>query len=88
MEEKTLTPDTGTVNATQEQQDTPSQFGNTILNELHRPRPFADTAAIIQFCVNVGILPDDYGTQIITKRQPPYVPLQAQQAQPTQKAGD
>lgn len=98
MEEKTIIPDagvpnTGTPQATQEQQAGPAQFGNLILNELHRPRSIQDTAAIIQFCVNVGILPDNYGTQIISKRQAPYVPPQVQaqatpQTQEQPKAGD
>lgn len=63
-----------------------SQFGNLILNELNRPRNTGDTIAILQFCVNVGILPDGYKTELIVKKQRPYVPQQVQQVQ--QEAGD
>ena len=73
MKEKTITPE-----VTQEQQITPTQFDNLILNELNRPRPTPDTIAILQFCVNVGILPDNYTTNLVCRKQPPYVP-------PTQK---
>ena len=82
MNEKTIMSNTGTPEVTQSQ---PTQMGNLILNELNRPRSISDTVAVIQFCVNVGILPDDYTTQIIAKRQDPYVPPQVQ---PTPKAGD
>lgn len=82
MNEKTIMSNTDAPEVTQSQ---PTQMGNLILNELHRPRSVSDTAAIIQFCVNVGILPDYYATQIIAKRQDPYVPPQVQ---PTQKAGE
>lgn len=65
MEEKTATQGT--------------QFGNSILNELNRPRMTSDTIAILQFCVNVGILPDGYTTELKVKKEKPYVPPQVQQ---------
>ena len=58
---------------------------NSILNELNRPRLTSDTIAIIQFCVNVGILPDGYKSELIVKKQPPYVPPQVQQAPQVQQ---
>ena len=53
-----------------------TQFGNLILNELNRPRNTSDTIAILQYCVNVGILPDGYTTELVVKKQKPYVPQQ------------